>query len=133
MRNLKRLIFFVVVVLIACVALLVATVIVALLAGSLWLRLGDIALWIQHTAPDLVARALDERSARIAAAVLAGAALALAGVAVQGTVRNPLADERQVNGLVYLAHQVFGGYQRFKCHHLQLMLVGAWFFKHRPL
>ncbi|MWB96963.1 Fe(3+)-hydroxamate ABC transporter permease FhuB [Agromyces seonyuensis] len=81
-----------VVVLTASVLLLVVAILVALLAGSLWLQLGDIALWVQGSAPDLVARALDERAARIAAAVLAGAALALAGVAVQGTVRNPLAE-----------------------------------------
>ncbi|WP_141874596.1 iron ABC transporter permease [Microbacterium saperdae] len=82
---------FLVVALVAT-ALLLAAVVIALLAGSLWLRTGDILLWIQHSAPDLVARALDERAPRIAAAVLAGAALALAGVAVQGTVRNPLAE-----------------------------------------
>lgn len=72
--------------------LLIAVIVVALLAGSLWLRLGDVALWLQQGAPDLVARALDERTARIAAAVLAGAALALAGSVVQATVRNPLAE-----------------------------------------
>ncbi|HWJ86403.1 MAG TPA: iron ABC transporter permease [Cellulomonas sp.] len=72
--------------------LLVAAVVVGLLAGTLSLRLGDLALWVQGTAPDLVARALDERAPRIAAAVLAGAALALAGCIVQGTVRNPLAE-----------------------------------------
>ncbi|WEK61544.1 MAG: iron ABC transporter permease [Candidatus Microbacterium colombiense] len=74
------------------IAALVVTIVVALLAGSLWLRTGDILLWLQQGAPDLVTRALDERAPRIAAAVLAGAALALAGVAVQGTVRNPLAE-----------------------------------------
>ncbi|MFF2369108.1 iron ABC transporter permease [Agromyces sp. NPDC058110] len=79
-------------VLVASVALLVVAIAGALLAGSLWLRLGDLALWVQQAAPDLVARALDERTARVSAAVLAGAALALAGVAVQGTVRNPLAE-----------------------------------------
>lgn len=73
-------------------ALLLASVVVALLAGSLWLRTGDIVLWLQQAAPDLVSRALDERAPRIAAAVLAGAALALAGVSVQSTVRNPLAE-----------------------------------------
>ena len=82
---------FVVVALVA-VALLVTTIVVGLLAGTLWLRLGDIGLWLQQAAPDLVTRALDERGPRVAAAVLAGAALALAGVAVQGTVRNPLAE-----------------------------------------
>lgn len=73
-------------------ALLLASIVVGLLAGSLWLRTGDIALWLQQAAPDLVSRALDERAPRIAAAVLAGAALALAGVSVQSTVRNPLAE-----------------------------------------
>lgn len=73
-------------------ALVIATVVVAMLAGSLWLQLGDVVLWMQQEAPRLVARALDERAARVSAAVLAGAALALAGVIVQGSVRNPLAE-----------------------------------------
>ncbi|WP_091503587.1 iron ABC transporter permease [Microbacterium sp. cf332] len=72
--------------------LLAAAVVVALVAGSLWLQTGDIALWLQRAAPDLVTRALDERAPRVGAAVLAGMALALAGVAVQGSVRNPLAE-----------------------------------------
>lgn len=81
-------------VLVVCVVavLLVVAAVLGLLAGSLWLRLGDIVLWLQGAAPDLVARALDERTARVAAAILAGAALALAGSVVQGTVRNPLAE-----------------------------------------
>jgi ferric hydroxamate transport system permease protein len=76
----------------AAAVLLVVAVVVALLAGSLWLQLGDLTLWLRHGAPDLVTRALDERFARVAAACLAGAALALAGVGVQGVVRNPLAE-----------------------------------------
>lgn len=72
--------------------LLAAAVVVGMLAGSLWLQTGDIALWMQRAAPDLVTRALDERAPRVGAAVLAGMALALAGVAVQGSVRNPLAE-----------------------------------------
>jgi ABC-type Fe3+-siderophore transport system permease subunit len=72
--------------------LLAAAIVVGLLAGSLWLRTGDIGLWLQGVAPDLVGRALDERLPRVAAAVLAGAALGLAGCVVQGTVRNPLAE-----------------------------------------
>ncbi|WP_033338707.1 iron ABC transporter permease [Catenuloplanes japonicus] len=82
---------FLAVVIVAAV-LLAATVLVGLLAGSLWLRTGDLALWLQGTAPDLIARALDDRAPRVAAAVTAGAALALAGTVVQGTVRNPLAE-----------------------------------------
>jgi len=79
-------------VVITVAVLLVAMIVVGVLAGSLWLRLGDVALWLQGAAPDLVARALDDRSPRVAAAVLAGAALALAGSVVQSSVRNPLAE-----------------------------------------
>nr|BFE66687.1 siderophore ABC transporter permease CdtC [Dactylosporangium thailandense] len=82
---------FLVVVAVAAV-LLAGAVLVGLLAGSLWLRTGDIALWLRGAAPDLIGRALDDRLARVAAAVVAGAALALAGTVVQGTVRNPLAE-----------------------------------------
>ncbi|WP_305785545.1 iron ABC transporter permease [Symbioplanes lichenis] len=82
---------FVIVVIVATV-LLAATVLTGLLAGSLWLRTGDIALWLRGSAPDLIALALDDRAPRVAAAVTAGAALALAGTVVQGTVRNPLAE-----------------------------------------
>ncbi|MET8547026.1 iron ABC transporter permease [Micromonospora zamorensis] len=79
-------------VVVVATGLLVAAVLVGLLAGSLWLRAGDIALWLQGSAPDLIGRALDDRAPRVAAAVVAGAALALAGTVVQGTVRNPLAE-----------------------------------------
>lgn len=74
------------------VALLAVAVLVAVLAGSLWLRAGDIVLWVQGTAPDLIGQALDDRVPRVTAAVLAGAALGLAGSVVQSTVRNPLAE-----------------------------------------
>ncbi|MFD7292933.1 iron ABC transporter permease [Streptomyces sp. NPDC059897] len=73
-------------------ALLVAAAVVAVLAGSLWLRTGDIALWAQGLAPDLIGQALDDRVPRVTAAVCAGAALGLAGCVVQGAVRNPLAE-----------------------------------------
>lgn len=72
--------------------LLAGAVLVGILAGSLWLRTGDLVLWVQGTAPDLIGRALDDRMPRVAAAVLAGAALGLAGCAVQSAVRNPLAE-----------------------------------------
>ncbi len=72
--------------------LLAGAVLVATLAGSLWLRTGDIALWLRGAAPDLIGQALDDRVPRVAAAVLAGAALGLAGCVVQGAVRNPLAE-----------------------------------------
>jgi ferric hydroxamate transport system permease protein len=65
---------------------------VSVLAGSLWLRTGDIVLWLQGAAPDLIGQALDDRVPRVTAAILAGAALGLAGCVVQGAVRNPLAE-----------------------------------------
>lgn len=74
------------------VALLAVAAVVAVLAGSLWLQTGDIALWVQGAAPDLIGQALDDRVPRVTAAVLAGAALGLAGCVVQSTVRNPLAE-----------------------------------------
>jgi iron complex transport system permease protein len=77
---------------VVALVLLVGAAVVALLAGSLWLRLGDVVLWMQGNAPELIGYALDDRFARIAAAVLAGAALALSGTVVQSTVRNPLAE-----------------------------------------
>jgi iron complex transport system permease protein len=81
-----------VVVLVLAAVLLAVAAVVGLLAGSLWLRTGDLLLWIQGEAPDLVARALGERAPRTAAALLAGAALALSGSIVQPAVRNPLAE-----------------------------------------
>ncbi|MET7340433.1 iron ABC transporter permease [Streptomyces sp. NPDC005547] len=72
--------------------LLVVAALVGTLAGSLWLKTGDIVLWVQGTAPDLIGAALDDRVPRVTAAVLAGMALGLAGCVVQGTVRNPLAE-----------------------------------------
>ncbi|MBQ0826022.1 iron ABC transporter permease [Streptomyces tagetis] len=74
------------------VALLAVAVLVAVLAGSLWLRTGDLALWVRGAAPGLIGQALDDRVPRVIAAVLAGAALGLAGCVVQGAVRNPLAE-----------------------------------------
>ncbi|MGC9496267.1 iron ABC transporter permease [Streptomyces sp. WG7] len=74
------------------VALLAGAALVAVLAGSLWLRTGDVVLWVQGAAPDLIGQALDDRVPRVTAAVLAGAALGLAGCVVQSSVRNPLAE-----------------------------------------
>ncbi|MGW0670463.1 iron ABC transporter permease [Streptomyces sp. NPDC002746] len=74
------------------VVLLAAAALTAILAGSLWLRTGDIVLWLQGAAPDLIGQALGDRVPRVSAAILAGAALGLAGCVVQGSVRNPLAE-----------------------------------------
>jgi iron complex transport system permease protein len=79
-------------VVIGCVTLLAGVAVLGLLAGSTWVRTGDIALWLQGEGPAIVRFALDERAPRVVAAVLAGAALALSGSLVQATARNPLAD-----------------------------------------
>ncbi|MGI5437543.1 iron ABC transporter permease [Streptomyces shenzhenensis] len=79
-------------VVLGAVTLLACAVLVAVLAGSLWLRTGDIALWARGAPPDLIGQALDDRVPRVTAAVLAGAALGLAGCVVQSAVRNPLAE-----------------------------------------
>ena len=71
----------------------VAGIVVAgLLLGHTALLTGDVALWLRGEAPPQVAFALDERAPRVAAAVCAGAALALAGTLIQAVSRNPLAD-----------------------------------------
>lgn len=88
LRSQRR---FLLVLMVAAV-LLAAAAITGLLAGSLWLRTGDLVLWLNGTAPDLIARAFEDRLPRVLAALLAGAALALAGCVVQSTVRNPLAE-----------------------------------------
>ncbi|UYQ77419.1 iron ABC transporter permease [Glutamicibacter sp. JL.03c] len=74
------------------VFLLVVAAVLGLLSGSMLLRLGDLALWLQDAAPTLIDRAFSERAPRTTAALCAGAALGLAGCLVQGTVRNPLAE-----------------------------------------
>ncbi|WP_329226545.1 iron ABC transporter permease [Streptomyces sp. NBC_01460] len=79
-------------VVLGALVLLAGAVLVAVLAGSLWLRTGDVALWARGAAPGLIGQAIDDRVPRVAAAVLAGAALGLAGCVVQGAVRNPLAE-----------------------------------------
>ncbi|KUF05712.1 iron ABC transporter permease [Leucobacter sp. G161] len=73
-------------------AALVGVLLLGALAGNTWLRTGDLALWVQGSAPPPIALALDERLPRAIAAVLAGAALALAGGITQSVSRNPLAD-----------------------------------------
>jgi ABC-type Fe3+-siderophore transport system permease subunit len=82
--------FVVVLVLVAVAAL--GLTLLGLLGGDTWLRTGDIALWLDGEGAPLVRFALDERAPRVAAAVLAGAALALSGSMVQATCRNPLAE-----------------------------------------
>nr|WP_309128811.1 iron ABC transporter permease [Microbacterium sp.] len=79
-------------VLVVTSAALAAVVLVGLLVGATPLLTGDIMLWLQQQAPPLVSFALDERAPRVIAAVVAGAALALAGTITQAVSRNPLAE-----------------------------------------
>lgn len=81
----------VVVVALLTVAVLVAAV-VAVLLGDRLLLLGDVSNWLSGQAGRQVSFVLDQRLPRVLAALLAGAALGLAGTMVQAVCRNPLAE-----------------------------------------
>ncbi len=72
--------------------LVVAAAIFAMLAGDAFLRTGDIANWINGRSGRAITYVLDQRFPRVLAALLCGAALAIAGTAVQAVCRNPLAE-----------------------------------------
>ncbi|MER5296852.1 iron ABC transporter permease [Streptomyces pharetrae] len=74
------------------VVLLVGVALAAVLLGDAKLLLGDVANWLQGRAGQTVTFVLDTRVPRVLAALLAGAALALAGTLVQAVTRNPLAE-----------------------------------------
>lgn len=71
---------------------LAATVVAAVLLGDAKLLLGDVTNWLTGRASQGIAYVLDTRVPRVSAALLAGAALALAGTVVQAVTRNPLAE-----------------------------------------
>ncbi|HEX5205558.1 MAG TPA: iron chelate uptake ABC transporter family permease subunit, partial [Actinoplanes sp.] len=71
---------------------LVAAFVAALLLGDRLVLLGDVANWLRGAAGRNVGFVLDQRWPRVAAALLGGAALALAGAIVQAVCRNPLAE-----------------------------------------
>jgi ferric hydroxamate transport system permease protein len=73
-------------------ALLGASALLGLMAGYTWLLTGDLLVWARDDAVPVVRFAMDERAPRVAAALLAGAALALSGTVVQAVCRNPLAE-----------------------------------------
>jgi ABC-type Fe3+-siderophore transport system permease subunit len=62
------------------------------LLGDAKLLLGDVTNWLTGRASQGIAYVLDTRVPRVSAALLAGAALALAGTVVQAVTRNPLAE-----------------------------------------
>ncbi|CAL9664654.1 Petrobactin import system permease protein FpuB [Streptomyces sp. enrichment culture] len=74
------------------VVVLVGVTIAAVLLGDSKLLLGDVVNWAQGRAGRTVSFVLDTRTPRVFAALLAGAALALAGTLVQAVTRNPLAE-----------------------------------------
>ncbi|MEU4079397.1 ABC transporter permease [Streptomyces venezuelae] len=74
------------------VVVLVGVVVAALLLGDAKLLLGDVLNWAQGKAGRTTAFVLETRVPRVLAALLAGAALALAGTLVQAVTRNPLAE-----------------------------------------
>ncbi|MGW7206722.1 iron ABC transporter permease [Streptomyces sp. NPDC054837] len=76
----------------ALVVVLVGVTIAAVLLGDSKLLLGDVVNWAQGRAGRTVGFVLDTRVPRVLAALLAGAALALAGTLVQAVTRNPLAE-----------------------------------------
>ncbi|MFE2279849.1 iron ABC transporter permease [Streptomyces sp. NPDC059454] len=71
---------------------LVGITVAAVLLGDSKLLLGDVVNWAQGRAGRTVSFVLDTRMPRVSAALLAGAALALAGTLVQAVTRNPLAE-----------------------------------------
>jgi len=82
----------VVVVVAVLVLLVVAAAVAGLLLGDRVVLLGDVANWWNGVAGRQVDFVLDQRLPRVVAALLAGAALALAGTIVQAVCRNPLAE-----------------------------------------
>jgi ABC-type Fe3+-siderophore transport system permease subunit len=79
-------------VLVISALLLLGLVVASLLLGDARLLLGDLWNYLTGQASTRIDLILDTRLPRIVAAMLAGAALALAGAVIQGTTRNPLAD-----------------------------------------
>ena len=79
-------------VLVLGVAALGAVAVGALLLGDALLRTGDLANWFSGQAGPIVTYVLDARVPRVLAALVAGAALAVAGAVIQSCCRNPLAE-----------------------------------------
>ncbi|MEW2060636.1 iron ABC transporter permease [Streptomyces sp. NPDC007002] len=81
-----------VVTLVVTAAGLLGAVVAATLLGDATLLLGDVGNWLAGRSGQFVGYVLDTRVPRVAAALLAGAALAVAGAVVQAVSRNPLAE-----------------------------------------
>lgn len=76
----------------AALVLLAGVLVAGVLLGDSTVLLGDVQNWLGGRASVRLDIVLDSRVPRVAAALLAGACLALAGGLVQTVTRNPLAD-----------------------------------------
>jgi iron complex transport system permease protein len=64
----------------------------SVLLGDAKLLMGDVLNWVTGQAGPIVTNVMENRAPRVVAALLAGAALALAGALIQAVARNPLAE-----------------------------------------
>lgn len=76
----------------AAAMVLLAAALAAVLLGDRLILLGDVANWLNGISGREVTLEMGRRMPRVLAALLAGAALALAGTMVQAVCRNPLAE-----------------------------------------
>ncbi|WP_052850425.1 iron ABC transporter permease [Streptomyces avicenniae] len=76
----------------AIVAVLAGVLVTAALVGDRSFLFGDLVMWARGEAGPLVSTVMGTRVPRLVAALLAGAALAVAGTTIQAVTRNPLAD-----------------------------------------
>ncbi|GAA1802259.1 siderophore ABC transporter permease CdtC [Luedemannella flava] len=83
---------FAVAVVVGCAVATVAAGVLGMLAGDTWVLLGDVVNWLRDQTGPAYTFVLDARWPRVVAALLAGAALAIAGATVQAVCRNPLAE-----------------------------------------
>lgn len=73
--------------------LLLAAMVASMLAGTVWLRPGEVIAALAHPAPDLPGLIVIEvRLPRVLLAVMVGGILGLSGAVLQGLLRNPLAE-----------------------------------------
>lgn len=79
-------------VLLALTLLVATAALLGMLLGDTLMLLGDLAAWVQGETGAAYTFVLDARLPREVAALLAGAALAVAGTSVQAVCRNPLAE-----------------------------------------
>ena len=78
--------------LVAAIAVLAGLAVLSVVVGSRAVSLDDLRAAFTGSVDGLGAAAVSKRIARTALAILVGAALGLAGAAMQGVTRNPLAD-----------------------------------------